>query len=313
MICVECGKEGKTYEGLCLDCYLKKKKLIDIPSKITITFCRNCDSYRIEKTWKRGNFFEDLKRYIDSKIRADVNYKLDFDGKRVRCVGFFEGRKIQEEKEIEIIKKYRLCDKCALKRGGYYEAILQIRGTKDYKEIEKIIKRKIKEKETFISKKEIVRGGIDYYIGNKKAAMAAVKEIKEKFGGDVNISSSLVGLKEGKRIYRDTYSIRFPEYSIGDFLKIDEKVYRIVAIGKKLELEDFEGERKHFYKDELKKAIKLEMEKRDAMVLHEDDKGLYIMDTKTYKTFFINKPRNWKNGKKLKIVEYEGKVYGICE
>ncbi len=315
MICVECGKKGKTYNGLCIDCYLKKKKLFVIPDEIEVTFCKNCSAYKInkKKKWKKGDLIKDLQDYLREKIKAEIDFKLSFDGKIAICTGDFEGKEVVEKKEITINKEYRLCNKCSLKKGGYYEAIIQIRNARNYMEIEKLIKKRIKEKDAFISKKEEVKGGIDYYVGNKKVAFTIAKEIKEKFKGEINISSSLVGLKNGRKIYRDTYRIKFPEYSVGDFVKINESLYRIVSIGKKIELEDLEGRKKYIYKNEIERIAKIKMEEKDAIVLYEDEKGLYVMDAKNYKTFFINKPKKWKKGKKIKIIEYEDRIYGVVK
>ncbi|RLF47995.1 MAG: hypothetical protein DRN29_01055 [Thermoplasmata archaeon] len=312
MFCVECGKKGKTYNGLCLDCYLKKKKFFAIPSEIVVTFCRNCDAYKIGSEWKRGMLWKDIEEYIKNQIKADIEYECRVEDNKVICYGKFEGREVVEEKEIKIKEKQKLCPQCSLKKGGYFEAVLQIRGAEkeNLAEIEEIVKRRVKEKQSFISKKEKVRGGIDYYIGNKKAAEKAAKEIKEAMGGELTVSSSLVGMKDGKRIYRNTYSIRMPEYA-GKFVKIDGKLYRIVSSGKKLELEGVDGKTLHVYKDELKRAVWLELEEREATVLHEDKDTLHIMDSRDFKTYVVRKPKKWKGGKKINIVEYEGKIYAV--
>jgi len=316
MICVECGKEGKTYEGLCIDCYLKKKKLIEMPEKVEVVYCRNCPAYRLGNKWMKGNLKEDLKEYIKQQIEAKFpfQFEFDFESGKITCTLEFEGRKIKKEKYIEIVEKERLCDKCSLQKGGYFEAILQIRGAneKDMKDIDKLIRRRISERDTFLLKKEEVKGGRDYYIGNKKVASKIAREIKEKYDAELSISSSLVGMKDGKRIYRDTYGIRLVEYK-GKFVKIDDKLYRIVSAGKKIELEGMDGEKRYIYKDDLRKAVELNLKEREAIVLHEDEKGLYIMDTESYKTAFVNKPKNWKGKKKIKIVEYEGKFYAVGE
>lgn len=314
MFCVECGKEGKTYRGLCLDCYLKKRVFFRIPSEITVTFCRNCDAHRILNQWKTGDMWADIEDAIKSRITAEIPLECSFDREKgtVTCRGTFEGRKIEKTDHIKIKEKYRLCPKCSLQRGGYFEAILQVRGAKEeqLERIGEIIKRKVDDQHSFITKKEKVRGGTDYYMGARGAAEQAAKEIREKFGGKLTISSSLVGVKDGKRVYRDTYSVRLPEY-IGSFFKLDNKLYRVVAAGRKLQLEGMDGETRYIYEKELKRAVKVELEAREATVLHHDKNTLYIMDSLDFTTKEVAKPKGWREGKKIKIVEYEGNIYAF--
>ncbi|MBC7081746.1 MAG: hypothetical protein H5T44_05855 [Thermoplasmatales archaeon] len=314
MFCVECGKEGKTYEGLCLDCYLKKE-LIKIPDEIKLTICSNCDAYKIKEKWLRGDFRKDIKEYIKKNIEASIFFEIEMEENKIICKGFFEGREILREKEIKIKLKESLCDQCSLFRGGYYEAILQIRGadSEEEKFIDEFVKKSVEEKKSFISKKERVKGGIDYYIGNKKVASNIAKELKEEFNAEHNLSSSLFGMKEGKRIYRDTHLIRLPEYKVNDFVILGENLYRIVSINKRVEMEGINGERKIIYKNDLRFANKVDVNKRNGILLHEDEMGIYVMDEKTYRTIFFNKPKNWKKGKEIKIFEWKENLYLLVE
>ncbi len=314
MFCVECGKEGKTYEGLCLDCYLKKD-LMKIPDEIKLTICRYCDAYKIKNKWLRGDFKNDIKEYIKKNIESSIFFEIDMEDNKIVCKGFFEGREILREKEIKIKLKESVCDQCSLFRGGYYEAILQIRGAnrEEEKFIDEFIKKIVKIKKSFISKKEIVKGGIDYYMGNKKVASNVAKELKKEFNAEYNLSSSLFGLEDGKRIYKDTYLIRLPDYKANDFIIFDENLYRIVSIDKRVEMEGINGERKVIYKNELRFANKIDVEKRGGILLHEDEKGIYVMDEKTYRTLFFKKPKNWKKGREIKIFEWNENLYLLVE
>lgn len=311
MFCVECGKEGKTFGGLCLDCYIKRHNFFVIPSAVEITFCKECDAYRIAGEWKRGNLWKDIEEYIKQHIKADIPYECWMDDGKIICEGSFEGKRIRIEKDVGIKEKYRLCPQCSLRKGGYFEAVIQVRGKIDSeREVDEIVKRHVNEKKSFISKKEKVRGGIDYYIGNKKAARKAAQEIKDSLKGELTVSSSLVGMKDGKRIYRDTYSIRVPEYT-GKFVKLNDKLYRIASYGKKVELHGVDGDILHVYKDDLKRAVWVEIEEREAEVIHEGEDTLHIIDPRDYTTHVVRKPSGWKRGKKINIVEYEGKIYAV--
>ena len=316
MFCVECGKEEKNYDGLCIECYIKRHHFFSIPSQVIVTYCKNCDSYRINSTWKKANIRKDIKSHIIKKIKTDLKYKceLNIEKRKVTCRGEFEGKTIKEEKEIKIIEKQKLCPQCSLMKGGYFTAIIQVRGAKEekWKKINDVIKKTVKERNSFISKTEKVRGGLDYYVSNKKVAERAIRDIKELFGGEITKSSSLVGMKNGKKIFRNTYSIRFSEYS-GKFIKINEKLYQVITVGKKIELKGVNGEMKYIDKKDIKKARILDIKPRSATVLSSDVNNLYVMDSKDFKTLEVNKPRNWKNKKNINIVEYDGNIYPIDE
>lgn len=315
MFCVECGRKGKTYDGLCIDCYIKKHKFFDFPSEINIEVCKLCNSYKIGNKWRKGEIHKEIEKYLIENLRTEIECEVSFDENNIlRIKGNFEGKDIKAEKEIKLKEKYITCPKCSLKKGGYYEAIIQIRGAnrRNMKKIDNLIIKRIEEGESYIMKVEEVKGGKDYYIGNKKIAERIAKELKEDFSCTMKSSKSLVGIKDGKRISRYTYSIRFTKYE-GKFIKIDGKIYKVKSAGKKLELHGINGEVKNVYREEIKKAVEMNIEERDATLLHEDKDTLYVMDSESYKTFVVNKPKNWKGGKIIKIIEYEGKIYAVDE
>ncbi len=315
MICVECGKKTeKLYEGLCLDCYLESKRFFHFPSRIIVKVCRNCGAYKIDGEWKHDSLEKIVEEYIRENMEGEIdcNLELDFEKGIARCIGEFGGRKVIEEGKFDVIVRKRLCEKCSLMKGGYFEAILQIRkknlSRRMEKEMEDIIKKRVENANSFIMKKERVEEGLNYYIGSKKVAHSIARELKNAYKAEYKSSSSLVGMKDGVEVYRDTYLIRLPEYKIGTFIKLNDVVYRIEAIGRKIELLSLEGNKRYIYKDEMKKAKIMDLKERDAIVLHEEKNGTYVMDLETYKTYFVNKV---KGKDKVKIVEYEGKIHVI--
>lgn len=315
MFCVECGRKGKTYKGLCIDCYIKKHKFFDFPSEIKIEICKLCNSYKIGSKWKKGEIHKEIEKYLIENLKAEIECEISFNENNIlRIKGEFEGKDIEMEEKINLIEKYITCPKCSLKKGGYYEAIIQIRGANkvNMEKIDNLMRKRVEEGDSYIMKVEEVKGGRDYYIGNKKIAEKIAKEVKNDFSCIMKSSKSLVGVKDGKRVSRYTYSIRFMRYE-GKFIKIDGKVYKVKSAGKKLELHGIDGEVKNVYREEIKNAVEMDIEERDAILLHEDKDNLYLMDSKSYKTFVVNKPKKWKGEKIIKIIEYEGKIYAVDE
>jgi len=316
VFCVECGRETeKLYDGMCIDCYIKKHNFFSIPV-IDIAICKECGAYRIGGKWYRKDIEERLMEYIEGKIEKEIDCdaEINIEKGEIICRGEFGGVEIKRRLPLKMRERHILCDRCSLKKGGYFEAVLQVRKKnlkKEMQEIEGIINRKIDEMNTFISKRENRREGIDYYIGSKKAAAAAAKEIKESFNAEMKKSSSLIGMKDGKELYRDTYMVRLPEYGKESFFKEGERLYRVISVGKKIEMKSLDGVKKSVYREEMEKMKKVEIRTKEADVLHEEKDGLYIMDRENFKTYFVNKPKNWKGNKRIKIVEWNDNIYVI--
>lgn len=98
--------------------------------------------------------------------------------------------------------KKSICEDCSRETSGYYEAIVQIRGSRARKFSEKILK-ELKRK-TFVSKYIEAREGIDMHVGSKKAVAEVMGELNLK----PKISDKLYGVKDGRRVYRRTYCMR---------------------------------------------------------------------------------------------------------
>ncbi|MEW6063301.1 MAG: NMD3-related protein [Nanoarchaeota archaeon] len=89
----------------------------------------------------------------------------------------------------------------------YYEAIIQIRPGK--KEILDFIKKQLEtRKDIFVSRKVDLKTGSDIYISNQRFAKALGMQLKKRFKGELKITRSLYGKKDGRRIYRVTVLFR---------------------------------------------------------------------------------------------------------
>jgi NMD protein affecting ribosome stability and mRNA decay len=98
----------------------------------------------------------------------------------------------------------QLCTDCSRRSGGYFEAIIQLRGSaeKTAKARDALVARI--EERSFVSKVEQLREGVDVYAGSRKAALEALREMRLKHG----TSAKLFGVKDGRRVYRFTYCVR---------------------------------------------------------------------------------------------------------
>ena len=206
-VCPKCGatNRDKQFVGpFCKDCYS-----VDIKLKSDVlpyTVCKDCKNVKLLGEWVRPAP-EIFRSYIKKIVKGKENYDdFDFDLDTGDIIFHItkEGVKFEVKKNIMVQKNVGLCDECSRTHGGYYEAIIQVRGTDE--KVSRMMK-KIKglvEKITFISKEEKLKEGLDIYVGRK----TGVEELLAQLGLKTKKSYKLYSMKEGKRIYRITYIVR---------------------------------------------------------------------------------------------------------
>ncbi len=205
LLCPKCGKsenEKDFIESFCSDCYTFN---IKVPMHEEIKQCKKCDRIFVHGEWQKEKSAI-INRFISKRCKGEFK-EVTYDGIR-KCAVFLiekEDRQFFVEILIDIKFVKTMCSDCSRISGGYYEAIVQLRG--DGKRIErykKMIERLLK-RTTFISKIENAKGGIDIYSGNTKKTLIVLGQLGQRY----IMTKKLIGTREGKRIYRTTFSIRF--------------------------------------------------------------------------------------------------------
>ena len=115
-----------------------------------------------------------------------------------------DDEELEVRRKVDVEMKTTMCQQCSRISGGYYQGLIQLRG--DERKVEKMAERFISrlEKRTFIAKAEEKDNGLDLYVGNSKAVVELVAQMRL----DALITKKLVGREEGKRLYRTTFLIR---------------------------------------------------------------------------------------------------------
>ncbi len=206
LICPRCGKssdEKEFIEAFCSNCYTFNLRIPESPVKIEK--CKRCEKIKIRGEWEQPGK-KKIADYIISKCKGDfedVEYDPD-SGKLVFTIKK-SGNEFKKEKELPIEFAGTICPDCSRMSGGYFEAIIQLRGNKKSIEKQKKLLTNILSKKTFVVKEEEKHGGEDIYIGNSKAVIGLMQEL----GLKPIITRKLVGVSEGKRLYRTTFMLRF--------------------------------------------------------------------------------------------------------
>jgi nonsense-mediated mRNA decay protein 3 len=206
--CFLCGKKTEDLiEGYCEECYNKEFNLIEVPNEITFVKCTKCDRIRYKNQW-RDTEIDELLRDKIKIMGKNVGIKIvKNDVLHIIAKGYLKGsKKMKEEKhDVNIKIKKMVCQDCSRRSGGYYEAIIQLRG-KTTEAMDFIDDCIIRENQTF--RVEKIKNGLDIYLADKKFADRVTYEVKKKFNAKIQKNYKLVTRKKGKDIYRSVILVR---------------------------------------------------------------------------------------------------------
>jgi nonsense-mediated mRNA decay protein 3 len=201
LVCPKCGRTSDNVafiESFCVDDYPLK---LSTPPKIALERCTRCGRVRLRGEW---TVFGERKiaDFIKSKCRGDFE-SFEYDSER-GIATFTLRAKNRIERHIPLEMEKTICQQCSRISGGYYEAIIQLRGSRAKQErYAELFIRKL-EQVTFVTRTEEKDEGLDIYAGSSKA----VVEMMGKLGIKVLMTKKLVGRDQGKRLYRTTFLIR---------------------------------------------------------------------------------------------------------
>lgn len=222
--CPGCGKKtNDLIEGICSECYHKKNEIVNLPKEIKIDACWRCNNLKHKGKWKNIILEKLLEEKIldvlevEGKIKK-VDIILDDPNKKpftveVEATITKDDVEFVESDTIIVDINKGICDICSRISSGYYQAILQLRGPQNKINPSMEIANEIIENSSssmaFISKIEEVKNGVDLYLGSKSTAKKISKVLSERFKTENKSSKTIYGLKDGKKIYRSTYLVKF--------------------------------------------------------------------------------------------------------
>lgn len=317
--CPKCGKESEILlDSVCKDCFFETFKLIELPLVLHVRICSNCGAYFQRSKWGDiGNLEEVVLKAVEDALfihneAGDV--EVYFEPReitpyiyivRAEVDAIVRGEPVHAGAETEVRIQRTACDMCSRESGGYFEAIIQIRAAGRYPTEEEKRRcstlaretmesmRKKGDRLAFISDVIEQKEGIDFYMGSMNASRQVCRLIVSELGGSFSESPTLVGMKDGKNLYRITFAVRLPEFRPGDVIRYRGRIIQIKSSGKKvngISLED--GSRFISTPEELKGAEKVG-NIADAVLtvlVSIEDNAILVLDPETYETVAIKKP-----------------------
>ncbi len=223
--CVLCGRDTEhAREGLCDECYNLRFPKIKIKSGEIDTNVCECGRIEINGKWK---FFENDDKLVETflkkniTVREDVifhvTYNLTESGMNVKLI---EDESMKTLGSFSMNFKRKKCPVCASLLGGYYEAILQIRGSKNFVSrmiqlVYSVMEKEEKNERAFITEMKETARGVDLKLGSKRLASQIVGLAKRYKDVEIKYSKKLKTRKKGRDVFRYTFLIREVEYETG--------------------------------------------------------------------------------------------------
>ncbi len=223
-VCPKCGRTDKEVPFIgffCRDCYLEEHPPVHVPERLELPYCVMCERIYTGR-WTEFSL-EAVRDWLKRKIRVNMDDAFvsfsfpEVDEGHIEfnylSHGSIGGVPVQVSGSGEIRLKKTLCPRCARESGGYFEAIIQVRGANVYQHAEEIARmvEQGKGEYNFVAKVVERREGVDLYVGSRKIADKVAKRIERRYGIKAVRSHTLVTEKNGKRLYRLTVALHFKE------------------------------------------------------------------------------------------------------
>lgn len=318
-ICPKCGNNTSVLlSGVCRECFFQNFVLAQLPQVLQAKICATCgarftrgrwtDEYDVEsvvlKTIEDSlsihEAAEDIEICINPRQLTPHMYRAE-----VEISATIQGEIVSSELSTEIRIIRESCEMCSRVSGGYFEGIIQIRATDripsedELHACMRIVNTTIDrmrakgDRLAFITDTIKSKEGLDLYIGSVNSGRHICKAITEEIGGTFSESPSLFGQKDGKEIYRITFSMRLPRFIPGDIITVGNRKIVVKHMGKKLTGTDLTDSSRFIATEEeiiQAKQVGNIKDAVNAVLVSEEENELMILDPFTFRTVNIKKP-----------------------
>ncbi|MBR4503438.1 MAG: hypothetical protein IKP20_00390 [Candidatus Methanomethylophilaceae archaeon] len=336
--CVKCGRDcAESLEGMCVSCWLDGRKLSTMPHHVDLKVCANCGEFCFNERWYGMKVEDAVAKAAQSAIRIIEGAEV-VDGDilvskkdpfvyevTLQSVLDIMGYVTTDTASVIVRIKKGVCKPCSRKLGSYYTSILQIRaGSKDLSPelrnevltaVEKsVAKQAENNKQLFITKTELVTGGVDVYLSSISLGKSLMKELGETYCAETKESPKLVGqTADGQDMYRLTYLVRLPEYHVGDVVISGGRYCKLLRIssygGRALDLFDFREKAVRKADIPSLKLYEKAGNLKEATVISRSGREIQIMHPDNYSAVDLKVPEGYEAPDTVHVVPIDDVLY----
>ncbi len=351
--CAKCGRaftEEVVFVGnLCIQCYLEENRILNVPSKVEISLCKSCFSYKVKGKWIKPLTYdspenivkEALEKIVEDKIKIieeyrglkeiQIAYNMEVPSEihstqfPITIIGKVKaGKEVYEQRYPVLVKvSYTLCPNCLMRVSKTYKAIVQVRSARN--SVDRVDRRKIdrilREMDPHnIIDVEEVREGLNIKVSDATTARILASKIRNEMGAMVSESFKHVRRnREGKRTSKLVVVVRLPKFRENDLVMFRNDIFRIVKIsGFRVTLRNERTNTKTTVSAEALwngriSSIPETAVHKKYLVIGRDDRVVYVVDaSENYEVKEIPLgyvSENVKPGDELKVAIINGKPY----
>jgi len=227
-ICPRCGSSSDN-GNLCNTCLVQETEWVTCDPRIILIRCQSCGSIKHQSSWSDELCDREDIEYKSAvsavHLHADLAFpKIEIQLERnsenrtfahLKVCGMLYGIPVEKEYTTELLWQSEACDRCRRLHGNYYEGIIQIRAEgrratyeeeERSREIALLVEQELQEsgdRLSFITKIDEGREGLDIVVGSQTLGEQISRTLTKRLGGRYSMHPTLVGEKEGKKLYRD--------------------------------------------------------------------------------------------------------------
>jgi len=309
--CPKCGKPTE-HEGLCNHCRIGNTQWFECDRRVKSTHCPSCGAIKQVNTWTDTNreraglapelakaavhFHPDVRK--PSMVVKVEDTTLNRSTAMITLKGLLYNTPVEGTCSVELIWHKEQCDRCNRISGSYYEGIVQVRadgrlpGTFEL-QMSAGIAQQVEdslqaggERLSFIVDMNETREGLDITVGSQHIGTLISQGITTQLGGRFTTHPKLVGEKNGRQLFRITYSVRLPRFQKQDVVLSHGRYVEVVQVeSNHLKVLDLtEGIQRSVREDDVERFIGNLRNAESALVAFADDHIMGILDPETCQT-----------------------------
>ena len=338
--CVKCGDEcEESIDGLCIGCWLDGRKLVDLPHHVDLHVCANCLEYDYGGRWVRRDPMVAIQDCAADALMAvrgaqvvGISTSVEEQDPKTFVVTVHAdcdvmGYPAEGEASTIVRVKNTVCRRCSRQLGSYYESILQIRTvsgklSEEMREAtlamteNSVNRQAANNRQIFITKMELVTGGVDVYLSSIALGKSLAKELSDAFCAETKESPKLVGqTTDGQDMYRLTYLVRLPDYKVGDIVIFQNKHCKLTRVngngGRLTDLHDFRDRSVRRADMPDIKLYERSSDLADATVVSRSGSEIQVLNPSNYSTVDLKVPEDAEIGDTVKVVTIDDVLYYV--